>query len=260
LGGLAGANHDNSYIFNCYAAGSVSGKDNDVGGLVGYHVGPNSTIANCYTTNNVNGNISVGGLVGVSWDATIRNCVAANSNVISNENTADINRIAGYVFGNCYNNYALSAMEVRNSGGIVSITGGSDKAGANTDMATLRSLAFYSTNDNWHNEAWNIDVWDICDGKSLPFLRWQSIDCTKTDISEIVLSNIKIFPNPTQNEIFIQSDLQIERVEISSLVGALLIVENNFNEKISLSALPQGVYLLRIYTDKGMVVGKIAKN
>jgi len=37
------------------------------------------------------------------------------------------------------------------------------------------------------------------------------------------------------------------------------MAENNFIEKISISDLPQGVYLLRIYTDKGLVVGKVVK-
>jgi len=53
--------------------------------------------------------------------------------------------------------------------------------------------------------------------------------------------------------------LQVEKVEIYSLTGALMIFENNFIEKISVSALPQGVYLLKVYTDKGLVVSKVVK-
>ena len=78
-------------------------------------------------------------------------------------------------------------------------------------------------------------------------------------INNIEAGKISIYPNPTQNDIFIKSDLPIEKVEIYSLTGTLLLFENNFNEKISVSALSQGVYLLKVYTDKGVVVSKIVK-
>ena len=69
----------------------------------------------------------------------------------------------------------------------------------------------------------------------------------------------KIFPNPAQNEIFIKSDLQIEKVEIYSYAGSLIISENNFNGNIFVSSLLQGIYLLKIHTDKGVLVSKIVK-
>jgi len=82
--------------------------------------------------------------------------------------------------------------------------------------------------------------------------------CTN-GINDVVATQLQIFPNPVKDDIFIQSDLQIEKVEIYSLTGSLLTQENNFNEKISISALPEGIYLLRIYTDKGVAVSKIVK-
>ncbi|MDR1202882.1 MAG: leucine-rich repeat protein [Tannerellaceae bacterium] len=72
--------------------------------------------------------------------------------------------------------------------------------------------------------------------------------------------SITPYPNPAQDRIFIQSDIMVKRVEIYSLTGKLLISEDNFIEKISISALSQGVYLLKIYTDKGLVVRKIEKD
>jgi len=80
-----------------------------------------------------------------------------------------------------------------------------------------------------------------------------------SDIENIVASPISIFPNPIQTDIFIKSELQIKKVEIYSLTGALLILENNFNVKISVSVLPKGIYLIKIYTDKGSVVSRIMK-
>ena len=72
-------------------------------------------------------------------------------------------------------------------------------------------------------------------------------------------SSIVVFPNPARNEIFIRSDLQAEKVEIYSITGVLLLSENNFKEKMSVSTLPAGVYMLKVYTEKGLTVRKVVK-
>lgn len=86
------------------------------------------------------------------------------------------------------------------------------------------------------------------------------IEKTTTVICQTPVNQLHIFPNPTQNELFIQSELQINRVEVYSTTGALMIDENNFAEKISVSALPRGIYLLKVHTDKGLIVSKFIKD
>ena len=76
----------------------------------------------------------------------------------------------------------------------------------------------------------------------------------------MIVDKWQIYPNPAENEIFIKSDLPIEKVEIYSLTGALLLSNNNFDGKISVSALSQSVYLLNGYTDKGVTISKIVKD
>ena len=76
---------------------------------------------------------------------------------------------------------------------------------------------------------------------------------------EDIANQLTVFPNPAHSEIFIKSDLKINRVEIYSLTGALLLMENNFNGKIVISTLPKGVYMLRIYTGNGLVIRKVMK-
>jgi len=78
-------------------------------------------------------------------------------------------------------------------------------------------------------------------------------------IGETSISQFHIFPNPANNEIFIQSELQIEKIEVYSLIGALLKSENNFKEKISVSALSSGIYFLKIHTERGWTVKKVMK-
>ena len=78
-------------------------------------------------------------------------------------------------------------------------------------------------------------------------------------VKDILTPQLQILPNPAQTEIFIKTELQIETVEICSITGALLRIENHFKEKISISDLAKGFYLLKIHTDKGMIVRKFVK-
>ena len=78
-------------------------------------------------------------------------------------------------------------------------------------------------------------------------------------IDNAVANQLQIYPNPAKDEIFIKTEIPIEKVEIYSLAGALLLSENNFAEKITVSTLPHGIYLLKVYTDKGVAVSKVVK-
>jgi len=80
-----------------------------------------------------------------------------------------------------------------------------------------------------------------------------------TGIEDVESNKISIYPNPTNDELFIISELPIRKVEIYSSTGAMLLFENNFNEKISISTLPQGVYVVKIYTENGLIVSKVVK-
>ena len=90
-------------------------------------------------------------------------------------------------------------------------------------------------------------------GETLTFLT------TYTSIDESLVKKFQIYPNPVKDEIFIESDFSIEKVEIYSLAGILLISENNFNKKLSVSVLLPGVYMLKIYTDKDITTNKMVK-
>jgi len=79
-------------------------------------------------------------------------------------------------------------------------------------------------------------------------------------IDNVNASRLTIFPNPATNDLFIKSDLQINKVEIYSLSGILLMQENFFTEKISVSSLPKGIFLLKVYTEKGLEVRKVFKD
>lgn len=70
----------NTYMRDCYVSGGSLFALSYCGGLVGYQdVGTNSIISGCYNTCTVSGNHYVGGLVGFSNYATVRNSYVAAS-------------------------------------------------------------------------------------------------------------------------------------------------------------------------------------
>ncbi|MCL2131990.1 MAG: hypothetical protein FWH36_06020, partial [Lentimicrobiaceae bacterium] len=210
IGGLVGQNPNLSTISNCYATGTVNGGNNYVGGLAGGNGGGSgsSTISNCYATGTVRGgNNYIGGLVGSNYNSspTIKNCVAANDSVIATGSPTYINRIVGNT-GTLINNYANEDMVVMENGSPYDISaniGLSDLAGANANMASLKTLAFYNTAGNWNTQEWDIDnvdnsakIWQICEGENLPFLQWQE-DIACTPPPTVVGNNSIVFVNKT---------------------------------------------------------------
>jgi hypothetical protein len=80
-------------------------------------------------------------------------------------------------------------------------------------------------------------------------------------ITDIALnpSNVVLYPNPTQNVLFIDADVDISQLEIFNIQGQRVKIELTNNKEISTSALASGVYVLRITTDKGVSIHKFVK-
>ena len=76
------------------------------------------------------------------------------------------------------------------------------------------------------------------------------------------LANIKIFPNPVNNILFIENVSEISEVSIYNLVGQKIIsVENNGSDNINIntSEFHQGIYLVVIQNNESMRSVKIIK-
>lgn len=266
FGGLVGFNTQ-TIIKNCYATGNIIGSKEhyttecyNAGGLVGWNY-EGSFISHCYATGKVVGRSRLGGLVGDN-SAIIINCVAANDSIIAKSNFIRMNRIVGYSMENSVsdNNYARSDMFVNNSKGNVTITDGDDLAGVGMDVETLQIRAFYHTRSNWYdNEVWDIvsstGIWDICENKTLPFLRWQGHICAPTDIKEISKScNLVVYPNPANDKFMIAFD-KGGSLKLYDILGREVLAQNIFGKtEINIAHLPKGIYLIRLISD-GEIVG-----
>jgi hypothetical protein len=77
------------------------------------------------------------------------------------------------------------------------------------------------------------------------------------DINKI---EITIYPIPSHTEIFIESQNEpITRIELLNLLGENLQSRTDYTDSVDISGLASGIYLLRIFTEQGSIVKKIAK-
>lgn len=63
--------------------------------------------------------------------------------------------------------------------------------------------------------------------------------------------SMNLFPNPTENELNIASSEKIELIEILDLTGRLITSVQNSNNKIDVSTLPNGSYIIRLTNSEG---------
>ncbi len=70
-------------------------------------------------------------------------------------------------------------------------------------------------------------------------------------------SNLKVYPNPVKNNLHIDYSLPIESVEIFNILGKL--VHTSINKDIDFTNYINGVYFIKIRTEKGIITKKIIK-
>lgn len=76
--------------------------------------------------------------------------------------------------------------------------------------------------------------------------------------NQVIENNIKIYPNPTNNSLTIETDLNYHTFNIYNLSGKLVKTQNRSNQ-ISVSELPKGMYFIQLVGDKNNRVQKFIK-
>ena len=72
---------------------------------------------------------------------------------------------------------------------------------------------------------------------------------------------LKLYPNPVQDEIIIDTENKIYTCEIFDILGKAILTYNNLSQNtIEISSIPSGPYLLKIITSKGTQTNKFIKN
>ncbi len=80
-----------------------------------------------------------------------------------------------------------------------------------------------------------------------------------TETSEIAQSDIKLFPNPTKDNLFIKSPKMIERIEIFNNTGRVITNKKVNSKSYQLDVLHfnPGIYFIKIETEYDMILRKI---
>ena len=76
-------------------------------------------------------------------------------------------------------------------------------------------------------------------------------------LDELVQSKIRIYPNPAKDFIIISSDEKLKSAAIYDNLGRLIKMENS--DKLDISGLAKGSYLIKIKTKSGETIQKLIK-
>jgi len=86
-----------------------------------------------------------------------------------------------------------------------------------------------------------------------------SVPVTVTDFTSNSPLKVVIYPNPTKDNLHIDMDGDISKIEIFNIHGQCLKAEITKDKTISTSNLASGMYMLRITSEKGVSVHKFVK-
>ena len=96
-------------------------------------------------------------------------------------------------------------------------------------------------------EAIYYDAMDSCDG------------CATLGTSEFNAVEFNMYPNPVKNTLNIKSQDAISNVAVYDLLGKEVISSNNVSNTLDVSALSNGVYLIRLTSNKGVATKRFVK-
>ena len=179
LGGLVGQNGDRGTITDCSSSADVSsfatGGEVAVGGLVGENRGG---IGRCYSTGAVSGRYSVGGLVGFNGSGVVSDCCSHSTVKADQLGIGGLVGSNGGIITRCYaaggvtGSSDVGGLLGRNSGTVtdcfwdVKTSGQATSAGGMPK--TTAEMKHKMTFANWDF----IEVWDVAENQTYPFLRW----------------------------------------------------------------------------------------
>ena len=113
--------------------------------------------------------------------------------------------------------------------------------------------------------SWNCDATvgciDPADGTGLytTFYDCQTA-CNNVSVNDADLNSFNIYPNPVTNVLNINSGKEIIKVEITDILGKIIISKNNPTNRINVEKLQSGLYSIKIiFKDESSIVQKIIK-
>lgn len=84
--------------------------------------------------------------------------------------------------------------------------------------------------------------------------------CNTLSNGDATIKEFKFYPNPVSSILSFKTQLQVSKIEVFSLLGKKQNIYKFDKNSINISSLSNGIYLIQIYTDKGIVTDKFIKN
>ncbi len=87
------------------------------------------------------------------------------------------------------------------------------------------------------------------------------VNCStlSTDDLDKAVSELSVYPNPFTDVLYIESNIDIESVEIYDITGKRVFNDTNGKREISVDHLQKGVYLMKIYYQGGIKTKRVIK-
>ncbi len=128
------------------------------------------------------------------------------------------------------------------------------------DYASIKSSNF---GENWYYYFfdWRISTPDItCAGDRIPVEVWLDTDVATIDFGKT--KDVKVFPNPTDGNIAVQLNFDIQgsaQLRLTDMTGKAVMENSAVNQmtELSLNHLPKGVYLLQVIHGGNVYSGKV---
>ncbi|MFV0571595.1 MAG: T9SS type A sorting domain-containing protein [Xanthomarina gelatinilytica] len=140
---------------------------------------------------------------------------------------------------------------------------------SNNDLTSLNVANGNNTSVTYFNTTLNPSLTCIqVDDATYSSANWTNIDattsfnedCSSMSVSDFDLNTISIYPNPANNSIYVKHNGEIINYSINTITGQL-IKKGTLDATIHLKQLPNGVYLLSLYTTNGhKIIKKIIKD
>jgi len=80
-----------------------------------------------------------------------------------------------------------------------------------------------------------------------------------TNENNYSLNTTTIYPNPVKNTFSISGNEAVNEIEIYDLIGKRVLHKKNITNDINIENLPNGIYVAKIKTDKGVFSTKLIK-
>jgi len=82
--------------------------------------------------------------------------------------------------------------------------------------------------------------------------------CNNLSVEEYGFDTVSLYPNPTKNNVFINTSEAVLRVEVFNMLGRK--ISQSESNDINLTGQEKGIYLLKIFTDRSVISKRVIKN